>query len=379
MIQAVLKKLSDDNTGKYKFEYRDSQIFAILKSTRAMLDGDFGDEYKDDREISKGIIYQIDTGEGKSSIIKSLAAILAGNKKKVHIVTSNIELAKRDFFESQDFFDFFHLKSDVLIHERECANKEADSGADSKIIMPKNTEWDKASGMNIKALDEDVVFSTFLNFEGAFLHFQENNPEEIDKISRRILIIDEADSMLIDEITNGTILSKQIKSNTKEVLTKFYEEAKARKSPGDDKNEHSDKVKKDLEEIRVKLNKYFEDNIIDCILTEKDIVAIFEDYCDAMDKTAGREYIISNKEFDSKEEKQKAIDKKEPIKEIIPFDFEHKGMAEPTKEFMGYIQEFIAIKENDYIKEEIELRENQGEDMKANNGIITDENTKDVK
>lgn len=33
------------------------------------------------------------------------------------------------------------------------------------------------------------------------------------------------------------------------------------------------------------------------------------------------------------------------VKHIVPFDYDHKGILEPNKEFNGYIQQFIAIKE----------------------------------
>ena len=355
MIQAALSNMP-------RIEHRSSQIFAILKASKAMLEG----IYDKENGGSRGVVYQIDTGEGKSMIIKALAAILASNKRKVHIVTSNIELAKRDFNDSKDYFKKLDISTEILIHENECKKSSDDSG---EVIMPNNKNWDKASGMNIEgAMEADIVFSTFLNFEGAFLHFQESDPEKINEIGKRILIIDEADSMLIDEITNGTILSKQIKSTTNECLTRFYEKAKKIKGPSEDKNEYRPRIKESLANIMEELNGDFKKEVIDCKLTVDDMNDIFDDYCDAMDKINGREYIVDDKNFETDKEKEDAIKNKEPIKVIVPFDFDHKGMAEPTKEFMGYIQQFIAIKENDKLNERIkEKNENQGTGSKELN------------
>lgn len=38
------------------------------------------------------------------------------------------------------------------------------------------------------------------------------------------LLINEADSFLIDEITNGIIVSREIRSNAKEILTFVYDQ-----------------------------------------------------------------------------------------------------------------------------------------------------------
>jgi preprotein translocase subunit SecA len=49
-----------------------------------------------DAKISKGIIAQIATGEGKSTIVAILAAIKALQGEKVDVITSSEVLASRD-------------------------------------------------------------------------------------------------------------------------------------------------------------------------------------------------------------------------------------------------------------------------------------------
>ena len=53
----------------------------------------------------------------------------------------------------------------------------------------------------------NIIFSTFVNFECFYLKLLELSPGYIDQYySQCALLIDEADSILIDEIANGTIV-----------------------------------------------------------------------------------------------------------------------------------------------------------------------------
>lgn len=69
----------------------------------------------------------------------------------------------------------------------------------------------------------NIVFSTFINFESLYLRIMEIYPSYIHKYFNDCsLLIDEADSILIDELTNGTILSRPMNTNGKEILTFVY-------------------------------------------------------------------------------------------------------------------------------------------------------------
>src|SRR6202044_1181615 len=52
---------------------------------------------------------EIKTGEGKSLIVAMLAVLCALKGKKIDIVTSSSELAKRDAEEQQPFYELFGL------------------------------------------------------------------------------------------------------------------------------------------------------------------------------------------------------------------------------------------------------------------------------
>ena len=97
------------------FTLHQSQIFTIFEACKKCIS-------ENKRSSNKTrLLYQIETGEGKSYIILLISAILAKllEGKKVHIASSNILLAKRDYENSFDFFEMLNLKSCVLLHSNE--------------------------------------------------------------------------------------------------------------------------------------------------------------------------------------------------------------------------------------------------------------------
>lgn len=213
-------------------QIRNNQLFATLEASLSCL-------FAEDKPLEKGIVYQLDTGEGKSIIIQVIAALLASTGKVVHIATSNIHLANRDYSESYEFFQNLGLDSSVLLHKNEIPKP--DSKQKHKInleyfsndLFPDNN-FDNSLEMNFNACGignhgeissgKKIIFSTFINFEALYLKMTENcPPKDIgDYFNNRMLIVDEADTILIDELANGTILSHTLPSNASEVLTFVY-------------------------------------------------------------------------------------------------------------------------------------------------------------
>ena len=164
-------------------------------------------------------------------------------KKTVHVTSSNITLSNRDYYGSYDFFNQLGLSSAVLLHYNELpyVNMNNTSGQSSykKSKFPRRFFSKKlfknASNMNfsvcgINAENEitkdkaNIIFSTLVNFESLYLRMMEMCPSYIPKyFGGCSLIIDEADSILIDELTNGTILSRPIKTNANEILEYVYD------------------------------------------------------------------------------------------------------------------------------------------------------------
>ena len=163
-----------------------------------------------------------------------IAAVLALSNKTVHIASSNINLSNRDYYESLNFFKQLDLESAVLLHYNELPyinfqNLPNDNNNYQKEFYPEKffakKLFNNSSGMNLSVCGiknqnivkerANIVYSTFINFECLYLRLMEMFPSYTNKYFNDCsLLIDEADYILIDELTNGTILSRP--------MNKFY-------------------------------------------------------------------------------------------------------------------------------------------------------------
>ena len=163
-------------SNKYIFNYepRKIQIIALLLFL-----------YK---ERTKGLIEQIPTGEGKTSISSFLAIIEALKGKKVDIITSSLVLAERDATLLKNFYNLFGLTVDY------CRN-----------LDPKKKKKNKY--LENECYTADILYGDTLSFEGDIL--RTNFMEMVGRGKRRpydCLIIDEIDNICIDNIKNITEL-----------------------------------------------------------------------------------------------------------------------------------------------------------------------------
>ena len=190
---------------------------------------------------------------------------------------------------------------------------------------------------NVTSNKANIIFSTFVNFECLYLKMMEMCPAYITQYFKNCsLLIDEADSILIDELTNGTILSRSLKTNGNEILLFVYQSFLQKKIPKDVFYEVKNKWPKCVD------------------ITLNDIVNMYHEIelIQQNEFSNGKKYSIETVEY--KEEsnksfkelfKKKELNKPKTYKQIVPFDYDHKGILEPNKEFSGFIQQFIAIKE----------------------------------
>ena len=344
------------------FQLHTNQIFTALEACRVCL--------LNDKKQSKGVIYQVETGEGKSCIIILIAAVLAISKKTVHIASSNIILSNRDYFESFHFFRQLGLISSVLLHQNEIPILDGkiqeeyyprEFFNESLFKNSSNLNYSVCGINNENEITENkanIVFSTFINFESLYLRMVQMCPSYINRYFNECsLLIDEADSILIDEITNGTILSRPMKTNGNEILTYIYKKKI--------ENESAEKIYKKVKKKWPKCSDITIDDI-NYMFQEIDIVH-------RSDFINGRKYSIEKVSLKNEnknknknilneikrtienitKKKRKSDLRKNSSKskndsdfyEIVFFDYNHKGILEPNKEFGGYIQQFIAIKE----------------------------------
>ena len=159
---------------KFGYEPRDIQIIAILFFL-----------FKD---VNKGLIEQIYTGEGKTVIISFLATIKALEGKKVDILTSSCVLAERDAKEMKEFYNLFGLSVDY------CKTNN-------------DIELNDSNLKNFKCYDADIVYGDTLSLEGDIL--RSNFMGIVGRGNKRpfdCIIIDEIDNICIDNIKNTTEL-----------------------------------------------------------------------------------------------------------------------------------------------------------------------------
>ena len=141
--------------------------------------------------LHQGRIAEMKTGEGKKLVSTCPAYLNALAGKGVHIVTVNEYLAKRDAEEMGKIHQFLGLSVGVILHDLEKAERQA-------------------------AYNCDITYAT--NNELGFDYLRDNMVVyERDLVQRSLpfAIIDEVDSILIDEARTPLIISGQSDKSTK--------------------------------------------------------------------------------------------------------------------------------------------------------------------
>ena len=190
------------------------QCFAILKILDKILRND----------NKKGVLAEIQTGEGKSFIIAVVAIALANKGKKIDIVTTTLELAFRDEKNQSKLYKEFGLKSGVLCNDNdeEYIN----------LYKPdyKNEKIEGKSGFYLHVLEYPIVYSTNFNYQHLHLY----SLFEKEKIRKRIYdiaIIDEVDNMIMDQIVNPAVIGNPMKLyKYEEILKDIYDMSDAKEN-----------------------------------------------------------------------------------------------------------------------------------------------------
>uniref|UniRef100_A0A914PD74 Chloroplast protein-transporting ATPase n=1 Tax=Panagrolaimus davidi TaxID=227884 RepID=A0A914PD74_9BILA len=159
------------------FHLRYTQKIAILCALQ-----EFNSE-----KTTQGILQQISTGEGKTLIIAALGIIYALKNHKVNIITSSIVLAKRDVLNPPcvKLYESFGLKVDHICYD--CPQQRQNVYTKCHIIFGDLTSYQRDFLM-------DKFYSTRIG-----------KGREMD-----IVIVDEVDSLLLDNGLNTLYLSHNI-------------------------------------------------------------------------------------------------------------------------------------------------------------------------
>ena len=180
----------DSRRRNHNHELRDVQLFSVLM----ML-------VSDNRRIA-----QISTGEGKSLIIAVLIICKVLQGFLVDVVTSSMVLAKRDLKEKSSLFKMFNIRVD-------------------------NNDDKNYNFNGVKSCykdDIDVIYGDASNYQFDILNheFSGLGTRGNRNFENTVVIIDEADSMLIDESSKIAMLSSAMPgmNNLNPIYTCIWQE-----------------------------------------------------------------------------------------------------------------------------------------------------------
>jgi len=140
--------------------------------------------------LHEGIIAEMKTGEGKTLVATLPVYLNALEGKGVHVVTVNDYLAKRDSQWMGKVYNFLGLSVGVIVHG----------------LTDEQRQW---------SYNSDVTYGT--NNEFGFDYLRDNMKYEISQFVQRELnyaIVDEVDSILIDEARTPLIISGPSEEST---------------------------------------------------------------------------------------------------------------------------------------------------------------------
>jgi preprotein translocase subunit SecA len=173
------------------------EAFAVVRETsrRVLRERHFDVQLIGGMVLHQGKIAEMKTGEGKTLAATLPAYINALKGEGVHIVTVNDYLARRDSEWMGTIYRFLGLSVGVIVHDMDDENRR-------------------------KSYNSDITYGT--NNEFGFDYLRDNMKFSLDDYVQRKLhyaIVDEVDSILIDEARTPLIIS----GPTEESTDKYYQ------------------------------------------------------------------------------------------------------------------------------------------------------------
>ena len=205
-LEESLQKLSDDDLSAKTSEFRDrldkgesldsilSEAFAVVRegSRRVMGMRHFDVQLIGGMVLNEGKIAEMRTGEGKTLVATLAVYLNALSSKGVHVVTVNDYLAKRDANWMRPLYEFLDMSVGVVF-----------SGQDR--------DEKKASYLC------DITYGT--NNEFGFDYLRDNMVFRLEDRVQRDLnfsVVDEVDSILIDEARTPLIISGAVEDSSEQ-------------------------------------------------------------------------------------------------------------------------------------------------------------------
>ncbi|BBD08846.1 preprotein translocase subunit SecA [Desulfovibrio ferrophilus] len=202
-LEGEMRKLADEDFPTRIADYKQQveggrslddllpEVFALVREAgrRALNMRHFDVQLIGGAVLHQGKITEMRTGEGKTLVATLPVVLNALEGKGAHVVTVNDYLAKRDAEWMGQLYSFLGLTTGVIVHGMDDEQRKAAYGA-------------------------DITYGT--NNEFGFDYLRDNMKFYLDQLVQRPLhycIVDEVDSILIDEARTPLIISGQAESS----------------------------------------------------------------------------------------------------------------------------------------------------------------------
>ncbi len=187
--------------------------------------------------LHEGNIAEMKTGEGKTNVATLPIYLNALTGEGVHLVTVNDYLARRDAVLMGQVYNFLGLSVGVINSQNisyiyDATHKEEDKERDQVGEFRVMYDFLKPTSRK-EAYAADITYGT--NHEYGFDYLRDNLAGNIkDQVQRahNFAIVDEVDSILIDEARTPLIISSQA-GDSEDFYTKFYQIARQLKKDED--------------------------------------------------------------------------------------------------------------------------------------------------
>ena len=217
-IYLYKRKIEESQDKEKEVENILEDVFALTReaSTRILKMTHFDVQILAGYFLHKSYVCEMKTGEGKTLVATLPAVLNALSEKGVHIVTVNDYLAKRDCFNMGKIYTFLGLSVGFIGHQtsmkleildiKEEVNEDENNPESFEIVGDYKFRFVPITRK--EAYNLDILYGT--NNEFGFDYLRDNMVDMKEKQVQRELnytIVDEVDSILIDEARTPLIIS----------------------------------------------------------------------------------------------------------------------------------------------------------------------------
>ena len=167
--------------------------------------------------LLNGQLAEMQTGEGKTIVAAIAATIAAASGAAVHVLSTNEYLATRDCEEMRPLFNFFDISSGYISSEMEIEERQLHYASSVCYVSASELVFDILKdeiGPNVSNRKARTSLESFLSGDS------EDNKRHIVP-ALHFCIVDEADSVLVDEASTPLIISQESESIMEETLLRW--------------------------------------------------------------------------------------------------------------------------------------------------------------